>query len=56
MATLSTGTSVSPLRQRMQHDMLLRGLGTHTQQDYVRHVRRFAMVLGLVEEEGGSPS
>ena len=46
MATLSTDTSVSPLRQRMQHDMLLRGLGSHTQQDYVRHVRRFANFLG----------
>ena len=46
MATLSTDTSVSPLRQRMQHDMLLRGLGSHTQQDYVRHVRCFATFLG----------
>ncbi|MGN8119784.1 tyrosine-type recombinase/integrase [Labrys sp. 22185] len=46
MATVSTGTSVSPLRQRMQHDMLLRGLGSHTQQDYVRHVRRFTAFLG----------
>jgi len=30
----------------MQHDMLMRGLGTHTQQDYVRHVRCFAEFLG----------
>ncbi|WP_081732448.1 phage integrase N-terminal SAM-like domain-containing protein [Mesorhizobium sp. L103C119B0] len=30
----------------MQHDMLMRGLGSHTQQDYVRHVRRFAAFLG----------
>jgi integrase/recombinase XerD len=46
MATLSTDTPISPLRQRMQQDMLMRGLGSHTQQDYVRHVRRFAVFLG----------
>jgi integrase/recombinase XerD len=46
MATPSTDIPISPLRQRMQHDMLMRGLGSHTQQDYVRHVRRFAAFLG----------
>ncbi|MCP3733243.1 site-specific integrase [Sphingomonas sp. MG17] len=46
MATLSTVAPITPLRQRMQHDMQLRGLGRHTQQDYVRHVRRFAAFLG----------
>lgn len=46
MAPLSTNTSGTPLRQRMQPDMLMRGLGEQTQQDYVRHVRRFAAVLG----------
>jgi integrase/recombinase XerD len=46
MATPSTDGPVSPLRQRMQHDMLMRGLSSHTQQDYVRHVRRFAAFLG----------
>lgn len=46
MATPSTDAPVSPLRQRMQHDMLMRGLGSHTRQDYVRHVRRFAAFLG----------
>lgn len=46
MATPSTDATVSPLRQRMQHDMLMRGLGTHTHQDYVRHVRCFAAFLG----------
>jgi integrase/recombinase XerD len=46
MATLSTDASVSPLRQRMQQDMLMRGLGSHTQKDYVRHVRRFAALFG----------
>jgi hypothetical protein len=30
----------------MLHDMLMRGLGSHTQQDYVRHVQRFAAFLG----------
>jgi integrase/recombinase XerD len=46
MATLSTHAPITPLRQRMQQDMLMRGLGPHTQQDYVRHVRRFAAFLG----------
>jgi len=46
MATLPTDAPTTPLRQRMQHDMLMRGLGSHTQQDYVRHVRRFAAFLG----------
>jgi len=46
MATPSTDAPISPLRQRMQQDMLMRGLGSHTQQDYVRHVRRFAAFLG----------
>ncbi|MBE7734163.1 tyrosine-type recombinase/integrase [Devosia faecipullorum] len=46
MATLSTDVSVTPLRQHMQQDMLMRGLGSHTQQDYIRHVRRFAAFLG----------
>lgn len=46
MATPSTGVPVSPPRQRMQQDMLMRGLGSHTQQDYVRHVRCFAAFFG----------
>jgi integrase/recombinase XerD len=46
MAHPSTDAPVSPLRQRMQQDMLMRGLGPHTRQDYVRHVRRFAAFLG----------
>ena len=36
MDTLSTDAPITPLRQRMQQDMLMRGLGSHTQQDYVR--------------------
>lgn len=45
MATSPIDRPITPLRQRMQHDMLLRGLGSHTQQDYIRHVRRFAAFL-----------
>ncbi len=36
----------TPLRQRMQQDMVMRGLGSHTQHDYIRHVRRFAAFIG----------
>ena len=46
MDTITTTAPVNPLRQRMQHDMMMRGLGPHTQQDYIRHVRRFAAFLG----------
>jgi integrase/recombinase XerD len=46
MATLSIDAPITPLRLRMQQDMLRRGLGPHTQQDYVRHVRHFAAFLG----------
>ena len=46
MATSSTDAPVPSLRQRMQHDVLMRGLGSKTQQDHVRHVRRFAAFLG----------
>jgi site-specific recombinase XerD len=30
----------------MQHDMMMRGLAPHTQQQYIHHVRRFAAFLG----------
>lgn len=46
MTIVTTDAPVTPLRQRMQHDMMMRGLGRHTQQDYIRHVRRFAAFLG----------
>ncbi|MCA0404777.1 MAG: site-specific integrase [Proteobacteria bacterium] len=46
MDRISNNTQVSPLRQRMLDDMLMRGLGHHTRQDYVRHVRAFATFLG----------
>ncbi|HAF42870.1 MAG TPA: hypothetical protein DCG90_14085 [Sphingobium sp.] len=45
--TVSINTApISPLRQRMQHDMIMRGLGSHTQKDYIRHVKRLAAFLG----------
>lgn len=44
--TSTTTAPISPLRQRMQHDMMMRGLGPHTQRDYIRHVRRLAAFLG----------
>jgi integrase/recombinase XerD len=37
---------VSALRQRMLEDMAMRGLRSHTQQDYIRFVRGFAAFLG----------
>jgi len=46
MTTFQTDTPITPLRQRMQQDMVMRGLGSHTQNDYVRHVRNFAAFLG----------
>ena len=46
MATISTDTPVNPLRQRMQHDMMMRGLLPRTQEQYIRHVRRFSAYLG----------
>ena len=46
MDTLSTDAPITPLRQRMQDDMRMRGLGQHTQRDYIRHVRGFAAFLG----------
>jgi site-specific recombinase XerD len=45
MATLPTQAPITALRQRMLDDMAMRGLGAHTQQDYIRHVRRFAAFL-----------
>lgn len=46
MPQVQTDHPISPLRQRMRDDMLMRGLGPHTRQDYIRHVRRFAAFLG----------
>jgi integrase/recombinase XerD len=36
---------ISPLRQRMLEDMVMRGLHHDTQRDYVRSVRSFAAFL-----------
>lgn len=44
--TTNTTSPASPLRQRMQHDMMMRGLLPRTQEQYIRHVRRFAAFLG----------
>jgi site-specific recombinase XerD len=47
MATIiATTASITPLRQRMLHDMMMRGLLPRTQDQYVRHVQRFAAYLG----------
>lgn len=45
MTTFQTNAATTPLRQRMQQVMVMRGLRAHTQQDYVRHVRNFAACL-----------
>lgn len=52
MTTFQTDTPITPLRQRMQQDMVMRGLGSHTQNDYVRHVRNFAAFLGRPPDTG----
>jgi integrase/recombinase XerD len=44
MATNPTAP-ISPLRQRMLHDMMMRGLSPRTQHQYVRNVQRFAAFL-----------
>ena len=46
MGTITTAAPITSLRQRMVQDMMMRGFGTHTQKDYIRHVRRFAAFLG----------
>lgn len=46
MASFQHDAPTTPLRQRMQEDMLMRGLGSHTRQDYIRHVRHSATFPG----------
>jgi integrase/recombinase XerD len=51
MDTISTTSATTiaaakPLRKRMQQDMMMRGLLPRTQEQYIRHVRRFAGFLG----------
>jgi len=38
--------TVSPLRQRMIDDMMMRKLSPKTQTGYIRHVRKFSEHLG----------
>lgn len=45
MATISTTAPVTPLRQRMQHDMMMRGLLPRTQDQYSPNVARFERAL-----------
>lgn len=44
--TSTPSASVSPLRQRMLDDMRMRRFTEHTQQDYIRAVRKLATFLG----------
>ncbi len=53
MTTYQANAPITPLRQRMQQDMVMRGPGAHTQLDYVRHVRNFAAFLGRPPETSG---
>ncbi|MGQ3230691.1 MAG: phage integrase N-terminal SAM-like domain-containing protein, partial [Blastomonas fulva] len=46
MDTTITSAPIGSLRERMLQEMKLRGLGAHTQQDYIRHVRSFTAFLG----------
>lgn len=46
MPAPSTEALVTPLRRHMLHDMMMRGLLSRTQDQYIRHVRRFAAYLG----------
>ena len=41
-----TETAISPLRQRMIEDMLVRNLVEKTRNDYIRHVKTFTAFLG----------
>lgn len=43
----TTTPTISPLRQRMIDDMLMRKLADKTQSHYLRAVRRFSLFLGL---------
>ncbi len=45
---------VSPLRQRMIEDMPARRFGEHTQRDYVRAVKRFAVYLGCSPDKASA--
>lgn len=51
MATLSTDTPVSPLRQRVQHDMLMRSLGSRLRPS----LRRVSRAFARHRDAGGHP-
>ena len=42
----SSAKPISPLRRRMIEDMIVRGFGEKTQNDYIRHVKNFTIFLG----------
>ena len=46
MDDLLPATAISPLRQRLIDDMILRRFSGATQRNYIRDVRRFATFLG----------
>lgn len=46
MTTFQTDSPITPLRQCIQQDMVMRGLGP-IQHDYVRHIRNCAAFVGL---------
>lgn len=46
--------SVSPLRQRMIEDMTARRFGEHTQRDYDRAVKNFAVYLGCSPDKASA--
>lgn len=48
MTNSPSDTPVSSLRQRMIEDMNMRRFTRKTQTDYVRHVARFATILGAL--------
>jgi integrase/recombinase XerD len=48
MASFQHDAPATPLRQRMEEDMLMRGLGSHTRQDYIRHT--FALAMSSARE------
>lgn len=46
VSTSTPAAAVSPLRQRMLEDMRMRQFAEHTQDGYIRAVRKLATFLG----------
>jgi hypothetical protein len=46
VSTPTPSAAVSPLRQRMLEDMRMRHLAEHTQEAYIRAVRKLSTFLG----------